>query len=157
MVRVSGENDHGAGRIGLQLARIEFVTKSDVKNAGNYGIDAILRVLVRHQLHAMGRFDPDCVRAGLRGLPYEYGEPDGRWERRERFPIDIVGQDGFENLLPELVRPGFALLSALRGAGFLRHTNLRHAENGKHRHRSSKHVLQAWLRTPAYRAASCPR
>ena len=61
----------------------------------------------------MGRFDPDGVRAGLRGLTHDDGQPDGRWERRERFPIDIFGQDGFEDLLPELVRPDFALLSNL--------------------------------------------
>jgi hypothetical protein len=70
----------------------------------------------------VGRFDPDCVRAGLRGLTHDDGQSDGRWERRERFPIDIFGQDGFENLLPELVRLDFALLSTLYGAGFLRHT-----------------------------------
>jgi len=51
-----------------------------------------------------------------------------RWERRERFPVDIFGQDGFENLLPELVRLDFALLSTLYGAGVLSHTNLLRAE-----------------------------
>jgi hypothetical protein len=77
----------------------------------------------------VGRFDPDCIRARLRGLTHDDGQPDGRWERRERFPIDILGQDGFENLLPELVRLEFALLSRLYGAGFLRHTNLLRAED----------------------------
>jgi hypothetical protein len=69
----------------------------------------------------VGHFDPDCVRTGLRGLTHDDGQPDGRWERRERFPIDIFGQDGFEKLLPELMRLDFALLSTLYGAGFLRH------------------------------------
>src|SRR6202042_2900797 len=59
MVRVARENDHGAGRIGLQLTRVEFVTQSDIKDAGNHGIDAIFRVLVGHQLRTVRRFDPD--------------------------------------------------------------------------------------------------
>src|ERR1700730_9782176 len=102
---------------------------------------------VRHQLLAVGHFDPDCVRAGLRGLPDDDGEPDGRWESWERFPIDIFGQDGFENLLPELVRLDFALLSTLYGASFLRHRNLLRAENVKHHRRLSKQVRQDRLRT----------
>jgi hypothetical protein len=129
MGRVARENDHGARRIGFELTLIEFITQSDIKDARNHGIDSILWMLVRHQLLAVGRFDPDCVRAGLRGLTHDDGQPDGRWERWERLPIDIFGQDGFENLLPELVRPDFALLSTLYGAGFLRHTNLLPAEN----------------------------
>jgi hypothetical protein len=124
MGRVARENDHSTGRIRFQLIRVEFIAQSDIKDAGNHGVDTILWVLVRHQLLAVGHFDPDCVRAGLRGLAHDDGQADGRWERRERFPIDIFGQDGFENLLPGLVRPDFALLSARYGAGILRHTNL---------------------------------
>jgi hypothetical protein len=62
-------------------------------------------------------------------LTHDDGQPDGRWKRRERFPIDIFGQDGLENLLPDLVSLDFALLSALYSAGILRHTNLLRAEN----------------------------
>jgi hypothetical protein len=51
MVRVARENDHGAGRIGLHLTRVEFGTKSDMKDAGNHHLDSIFWVLlVRHQL-----------------------------------------------------------------------------------------------------------
>jgi hypothetical protein len=32
MGRVARENDHGAGRIGFQLARVEFITQSDIKD-----------------------------------------------------------------------------------------------------------------------------
>jgi hypothetical protein len=113
MGRVARENDHGAWRIGFQLTRVEFIAQSDIKDAGNHGIDTILWVPVRHQLLAVGHFNPDCVRAGLRGLTHDDGQPDGWWERRERFPIDIFGQDGFENLLPELMKLNFALLSPL--------------------------------------------
>jgi hypothetical protein len=69
--------------------------------------------------------------------------------RRERLPIDIFGQDRFENLLPELVKLDLALLSANYGAGFLRHTNLLRAENVKQQHRLWKRVRQDWLRTPS--------
>src|ERR1700691_3452221 len=148
MGRVARENDHGAGRIGFQLTRVEFITQSDIKDAGNHGIDSILWVLVRHQLLAAGRFDPDCVRAGLRGLTHDDGQPNGRWKRRERFPIDIFRQNGFKTLLPELVGPDFALLSTLYCAGFLKHTNLLRAETVEHHRRLSKHVRQDWLRTP---------
>jgi hypothetical protein len=61
-------------------------------------------------------------------LTHDNGQPDGRGKRRERLPIDIFRQDGFENLLPGLVRPSFAWLSTLYGAGFLRHTDLLMAE-----------------------------
>jgi hypothetical protein len=146
MGRVARENDHGAGGIGFQLTRVEFITQSDIKDAGNHRVDSILRVLVRHQLLAVGHFNPDCVRTRPRGLTHDHGQPDGRWERQERFPIDIFGQDGFENLLPEFVRPDFALLSTFYGAGFLRRTNLLRAENVKHHATLSKHVRRDWLR-----------
>jgi hypothetical protein len=46
-------------------------------------------------------------------LTYDDGQPYGRWERRERFPINIFGQDSLENVLPQLVRLDFASLSRL--------------------------------------------
>jgi hypothetical protein len=64
------------GRIGLQLTWVEFTTDSDIKDARNHGIDSILRVLVRHELRAVGRFDPDGVRAGLRRFTHHDGQPD---------------------------------------------------------------------------------
>jgi len=139
MGRVARENDHGAGRIRFQLTRVEFIAESDIKDAGNHGVNTILWVHVRHKLLAVGHFNPDCVRAGLRGLTHDDGQPDIWRERRERFPIDIFGQDGFENLLPGLVRLDFALLSARYGAGFLRHTKLLRAHYVKHDHRLSKY------------------
>lgn len=95
----------------------------------------------------MGRFDPDGVGAGSRGLTYDDGQADGRWECRERFPIDVIRQDGFENFLSRVVRPGLILLSILCGIGFLRHTNLLNAKNVKHHRGFSRHVRQVWLRT----------
>jgi hypothetical protein len=48
MGRVARENDDRAGRIGFQLNRVEFITQSNIKDAGNHGVDSILWVLVRH-------------------------------------------------------------------------------------------------------------
>jgi hypothetical protein len=121
MVCVARENDHGAGRIGLQLARVELISKADIKYAGNYRVDAILGVLVWHELGAVGRSDSDGVRPGLGGLTHDDGQADRRWECRKCFPIDIVGQDSFENVLTQLVGLGFDLLGKLNDAGFLRH------------------------------------
>ena len=113
MGSVARENDHGAGRIGFQLIRVEFITQPDIKDARNYGVDSVLRVLVRHRLLATGHFDPGSVRAGLRGLPDDEGKPYGGWERRERSPINIFGQDGFEYFLSKLVTTDAALRGRL--------------------------------------------
>src|SRR5271165_205322 len=78
---------------------------------------------VRHQLLAAGYFDSDCVRARLREFTHDDSQPDGWWECRERFPIDVFGQDAFENVLPGLMSLDIDLLSAFHGAGFLRHTH----------------------------------
>jgi len=48
MGRATRENDNRAGRIGFQLTGVEFIAQSDIKDARNYGVDAILWVLVRH-------------------------------------------------------------------------------------------------------------
>src|SRR5580704_15301047 len=79
---------------------------------------------VRHQLRIVWRFDPDCVRPGLRRLPYDDGQPDGGGERRERLPIDILRQDGFENILPGLVG-----LNTLCSTDILRHADLLPTKN----------------------------
>jgi hypothetical protein len=57
-------------------------------------------------------------------VTHDDGQTHGRGKCRERFPIDILGQDGLENFLSELVRLDFTLWSTFYGAGFLRHTNL---------------------------------
>jgi hypothetical protein len=62
-------------------------------------------------------------------VTYQNGEANGRWEGRERFPFDVIRQDGFENILTRLVSPGFALPSSLCGTSFLRHTESLHAKN----------------------------
>ena len=113
--RVSGENDYGAGRIGFQLTRVEFIAEADVKDSGNHGVNSILWMPVRHQLLTMRHFDPDGVRAGLRGLTHDDGQPDGRRERWERFQSDVFGQDGFEHLPARVGAAGLRLV---------RHTNL---------------------------------
>src|SRR5580704_18078384 len=113
MGRVTRKNDNRAGRIGFQLTCVEFIAQAYIKDARNYGVDAILRVLMRHELRALGRFDPDGVGGRLRRVTYQNGEADRRWEGRERFPFDVIRQDEFECILTRLVSPGFALQSSL--------------------------------------------
>src|ERR1700749_1550917 len=103
MGSVARKNDDRAGRVGFPLTGVEFVTQPDIKDSGNYGVDAILWVLVRHKLRAVGRFHPDGVGSVRRGLAYYDGQADGGRECRERLPINIVRQDGFENVLTRLV------------------------------------------------------
>jgi hypothetical protein len=144
MGRVARENDHGAGRVGFQLTRVEFIAQSDIKDAGNHGVNTILWVHVRHQLLAVGHSNPDCEGRAPRADPRR--RPTGR----------LVGTPGtvsnrhlrtrwLENLPPGLVRLDFALLSARYGTCFLRHTKLlrahyvKHDHHVKHDHRLSKH------------------
>ena len=65
---IAGENDHAAGRICFQLIRVELIAESDVENAGDHSVDAILGMPVRHQLYAVGNFDSDDVGLGLQRL-----------------------------------------------------------------------------------------
>jgi hypothetical protein len=44
MGRIARQGDDASGRICLQLFRIELVSQTDVENAGDYRIDAILIV-----------------------------------------------------------------------------------------------------------------
>jgi hypothetical protein len=44
--RVTRKNDDRAGRLGFQLIGVEFIAQSNVKDPRNYGVDAILWVLV---------------------------------------------------------------------------------------------------------------
>jgi hypothetical protein len=71
MGRSARQNDDASGRICLQLFRIELLAQADVENARDYCIDTVFRVLVWHQLNAMGHSDPDRVGSGLGGLTHD--------------------------------------------------------------------------------------
>src|SRR4029077_17692493 len=93
-----------AGRIRLQAIRVEPGAKTDVEYAGHDGVDAVLRGLVRHELHAGGHLDTDNVGTRLGGLTDDHREAGGRWKRGEGLPDDVLGQDRLEVALPWLVR-----------------------------------------------------
>lgn len=65
---IPGQNDHSSGWIGFQFSVIEFVSEPNIKDAGYNGVDAILRVLVRHQLHTPRDLNSDGVGSGLQRL-----------------------------------------------------------------------------------------
>src|SRR4029077_456336 len=98
------------GRIRLHLIAVELIAEADVENAGHDCVDSVLRVFVRHQLHASGHFDPDHVGGGLRGLTDNDGEADRRWECGERLPVDIFGEDRSKKSLAWLVGSNHAVL-----------------------------------------------
>ena len=58
---------------------------------------------VRHELHAGGQLYPDHVRTGLCRMTYYDGQASRRRERRERLPVDILGQYRPEDALIWLV------------------------------------------------------
>ncbi len=102
--RIARQDDHSAGRIRLQLICIELIAQANIEDAGNDRVYPVLRVLVWHQLHTARHLDPGHVRAFIRRLAYDNGETHGRREGCERLPIDILGQDGLENVLPWLMQ-----------------------------------------------------
>ena len=61
MGRIAGHDDDATGDM-PQLIRIELVTQADVENSGYNRIDAIFRVAVWHQLHAV--WNPDSILYG---------------------------------------------------------------------------------------------
>jgi len=85
------QNDHAAGRVSRNRMAVEPIAQADIEDTGYHCIDAILRVSVRHQLHARGHFQPDHVRACLRGVADNGCEADRRWERRKWLPVDVLG------------------------------------------------------------------
>jgi hypothetical protein len=68
--------------------------KAHVEDAGNHRIDAILRVLVRHQLDARGDLDPDDVWPWFRWIADDDCQ-SRRWRKPWKgLPIDLLGQYG---------------------------------------------------------------
>jgi len=104
MGRIAPQNDDASGRVRLQCGSVELIAQADVENTRDYCIDSVLRVSVGHQLNAVGYSDPDRVGSGLRGLTHDDSQADRRWERGEGLPIDVFGQDRFENVLAWLMR-----------------------------------------------------
>jgi len=60
-------------------------------------------VPVRHELDAGRHLHPDHVRIGRWRMTHDDGEPSQRRERRERLPVDVLGQHRPEDVLIWLV------------------------------------------------------
>ena len=65
----AGEHDARAWRVRLQLFVVKLAPQPDGENTGYDRVDAVFRVLVRHQLDARGHLDPDDVGPGSEGSP----------------------------------------------------------------------------------------
>src|SRR6476619_7494498 len=93
MPGLAGQNDHTARRIGLHLVAVKSLSEPNVKDARHDRVDAIFRMLVRHQFRAVGHLHPDHVRSGLSRLSNEHGQ-SGRWRKRwKRLPVDIFREN----------------------------------------------------------------
>src|SRR5260370_23602629 len=89
----------------FQLLDIELLAYSAIENARYHCVDSILRMLVRHQLHAMWHFDPDHIHAGLIRLADEDSKSDWSWESGERLPIDVFCENRFQKSFAGSGRP----------------------------------------------------
>jgi hypothetical protein len=116
--RVAGENDYGAGRIGVQLLSVKLIADANVEDAGNNCVDPILGVSVRHQLHTARYLDPDRVGSGLRWLTNKNSKARRRRECCERLSVDLFGQNCSENFLARLMRSNGSLRGFLDVLGF---------------------------------------
>src|SRR5882757_11034183 len=68
------QNNHAAWRIGLYLVTLERFAKPNVEDARHDRVDAIFRMLVRHQLCVGWHLDPDNVRSGFAGMADQDGK-----------------------------------------------------------------------------------
>ena len=96
---ITWQNDYRAGWKRLQLIGIELIAQANVEDARDDGVDPVLGMPVRHQLHTVRHVNPDGVRAFVRRFTYDDGEAHGRWERRKGLPVNVLGQDALEPLV----------------------------------------------------------
>ena len=103
MPGIAWQNDDSTRRIRLHFATLELFAQPDVEHAGHHGVDAVFRVLVRHQLPTRGQFDPDHVGAGLRELTNEDGETDSGLKGGKRLSLYALERNRFAGGLAGLV------------------------------------------------------
>ena len=101
---IAGQNDYSSGWVRLQLINLEFVAEANVKNAGNDCVNAIFRVFVWHQFHAMRYSNSDHVRSRFRWLTDNNGKPHGRRKGGEGLPFDVFAQNHLESRFAGLMR-----------------------------------------------------
>jgi hypothetical protein len=106
MPSLAGQNDDTARRIGFHLVTVERFAESDVEDTRHDRVDAIFRMLVRHQFRAVWYLDPNDVRSGFAGMADQDGKTSSSRERRKRLPRDVFGQNGTEYGLIRLMIAG---------------------------------------------------
>src|SRR5215469_11811524 len=70
---IARQDNHATWWIRPNLIAVELISQADVENAGNDCVDSVLRMSVRHQLHARWHFDSDDVRSWTTRLSNEHG------------------------------------------------------------------------------------
>jgi hypothetical protein len=101
---IAGQNDHSSGWVRPQLIGLEFVTEANIKNTGNDCVNAIFRMLVWHQFHAMRDSNSHHVLSRPRWLTDNNREPDGRRKGSEGLPFDVLAEDRLESRFARLMR-----------------------------------------------------
>src|ERR1700730_6692790 len=72
MPGLARQNDYAAGWIGLHLFAVEFLAETDVEHSRHDRIDAIFRMLVRHQFRAVRHLDSYYIRTWFGGMADQY-------------------------------------------------------------------------------------
>src|SRR5215831_18189440 len=94
---------HGAGAMRGELALIELVSQPDVEDTRDHGINAVLRVFVRHHLGSRRESHPNEIRAGFGWITDQYGKPS-RWGKGGKgFPLHLFRADDVKTVLVGLM------------------------------------------------------
>jgi len=102
----SRQNDDASRLIGLHVFGVEDRTEPDIENTGHNRVGSIFRVLVRHQLCVGRQLHSDHLRTGIRRVANHDRQTSSGPKRRERLPVDVLGQDRLEIGLIRLMFQG---------------------------------------------------
>src|SRR5262245_34549975 len=113
MRRVAWQYDDRSGWICPEILLLEFFTESDIENARHHCVDSAFSVHMRHHACNGGVLDPNLVRRMLRGMVHDVCEARGRWQRRQRRPMDVLGKHSIEDQFARRFVPAHFVLLLL--------------------------------------------
>src|SRR5262249_52831909 len=85
---------------------VEGLPEADVEHTEHDRVDAVLWMLVRHQLRSARHLHPDHIGSRFGGMADHDGQACTRRKRRKRLPLDVLGQDHPELVLVRLMFVG---------------------------------------------------
>jgi hypothetical protein len=96
----AGQHDHGAWRVRLELFVVEPASQPDAKDARHDRVDAVLRMLVRHQLDPVGTLTLMTYGLGAEGSPTTIARRTDGGDAGEVFQSTSSGRTELKMLLP---------------------------------------------------------